>query len=62
VAGWAILLSFSAVVNGVLSWQRADAFIAWASLAQLIVTLTYLCWTVVRWRRRKHRLSLVKPS
>jgi hypothetical protein len=38
---WAVLLSFSAVVNGVLSWQRGDSFVGWASAAQLSVTLAW---------------------
>lgn len=36
---WTVLLSLPAVVNGVLSWQRGDSFIVWASAAQLLVTL-----------------------
>lgn len=58
---WAILLSFSAVINGVLSWHRGDPFIAWASAAQLLVTLSFLALTVARWRKRRSHLSLVKP-
>ena len=50
---WAVLLSFSAVVNGVLSWQGGDSFIAWASAAQLLVTLSLVALTVARWRKRR---------
>lgn len=59
---WAVLLSFSAVVNGVLSWQRGDTFIAWASAAQLMVTLTLMALTVAKWTKPRPHLSLVKPS
>jgi hypothetical protein len=58
---WAILVSFSAVINGVLSWQRGDSFIVWASAAQPMVTLSLLGLTVARWRKRRSHLSLVKP-
>ena len=50
---WAVLLGFSAVVNGVLSWRRGDSFIALASAAQLLATLAFVALTVARWRRRK---------
>lgn len=59
---WAVLLSFSAVVNGVLSWQRGDTPITWASAAQLLVTLALMALTVAKWRKRRRQLSLVKPS
>ncbi len=59
---WAVLLSFSAVVNGVLSWQRGESFAAWASAAQLLVTLVFVALTVARWRKPRPHLSLVKPS
>ena len=61
-AVWAVLLGFSAVVNGVLSWRRGDSFTAWASAAQLLATLAFVALTVARWRRRSSHLSLVKPS
>ncbi len=59
---WAVLLSFSAVVNGVLSWQRGDSLIVWASAAQLFVTLALVALTLARWRKRRSHLSLVKSS
>ena len=61
-AVWAVLLSFSAVVNGVLSWQRGDSFIAWASAAQLSVTLVLMALTVARGRKPRSHLSLVKRT
>lgn len=59
---WAVLLSFSAVVKSVLSWQRGDTFIAFASAAQLLVTLVIVALIVARWRKPRPHLSLVKPS
>jgi len=58
----AILLGFSAVVNGVLSLGGGDAFSAWGSLVQLVVSLALLIWTLVRWRKRRSHLSVVKRS
>lgn len=59
---WAVLISFSAVVNGVLSRQRGDTFIAWASAAQLLVALALMALTVAKSRKPRRHLSLVKPS
>jgi membrane protein DedA with SNARE-associated domain len=59
---WAVLLSFSAVVNGVLSWQRGDTFVAWASAAQLLVTLALMALTVARRRKPRPHLSVVESS
>jgi hypothetical protein len=59
---WAVCLSFSAVVNGVLWWQQGDSFIAWASATQLSVTLAFVTLTVARWRKPRSHLSLVKSS
>lgn len=59
---WAVFLSFSAVVDGGLSWQRRDSFIAWASATQLLVTLAFAGLTVVMRRKRRSHLSAVKPS
>jgi hypothetical protein len=55
---WAVLLSFSVVVDGILSWQRGDTVLPRRPApAGLLVTLVFVTLTLARWREPRHHLS-----
>lgn len=57
---WPALLVASAVFNGLHAVRQDNALVAWASVAQAIVTITYLVVVVTRGRKGTSGLRPVK--